>query len=117
MKTLYKFVDDYSISKGLHFNPEARKKAVLALKVAGFSDSNPPDARETLAYKVVRKAVESDTPVERSHVGPRVTTAAVVSAGQNCPRCGSSMTDVLLSNDVPGRYCTNPRCRVSCYRA
>ena len=119
LKSVKQFVDNLAEAKGLCLSPETRHDCVVALRVAGFPGFKTVKDHVSLATKVVEATLAKAPGALESPVtsGGRVTVAAVVSAGQNCPRCGSRMTDVKLGDGSMAGYCTNPRCRVSAYRS
>lgn len=116
MKHLTQFVDHLTEAKGLSLSTAVRKDCVNALRIAGFEDQKKLDLQKRLAGKVVEKTWSKIEPFPiLATTGGRMTTAAVVSSDSNCPRCGESMNNVKLANGQSARYCSNPRCRVTCY--
>lgn len=106
--SLEQWVDSYF--SGQHVHPEIRKEVRTALKIAGF-EAGVTKKRESLALKVAHRVVnQGDLTVQAE-----ARVAAVVSADSACPRCGSAMVDAMLATGTNTRYCSNSKCRVTCY--
>lgn len=115
MKKLTKFVDQFADDHGLCLSDGVRREVINALRTASVD----PDRRPGLAIKVVEKVLDRDSDRQVAATvtsNGRITTASVVTAGQDCPRCGAKMLDVRIADNI-GAYCSNPRCRVSAHRS
>ena len=108
VSTLKDWVESYFTNQ--HVNPEIRKEVTTALKYAGFG-AGVPVSQNSLALKIAHRLVNAGT----MSVQAEARVAAVVSANGACPRCGSAMVDAALSNGAATRYCSNTRCRVTCW--
>jgi hypothetical protein len=104
---LRKWIDSYFQNQFVH--PESRKEVTQALKEAGFSRGVPQN-KNSLALKIAHAALGKKIPITAE-----ARMAAVVSATSACPRCGNAMVDIGLANGAAGRYCSNIKCRVSCW--
>jgi len=99
-----------SYFEGQHIHPEIRREVRTALKIAGFAGGITPK-RESLALKIAHRVVNQG----EMSVQAEARVAAIVGADSACPRCGSAMVDAQLATGTMTRYCSNPKCRVTCY--
>lgn len=118
MKHLKQFVENVISAKKLIASDQAKSQVIKALRIAGLNNAPFSEKEERRATKLVEKVL---FPAKKEHTkalsGGRVTTAAVVTAGQDCPRCGHKLIPIAIgANGENGYYCTNSRCRVTCYR-
>jgi formamidopyrimidine-DNA glycosylase len=115
MKSFLKFVDVVAEKSNVHLSPELRKESASRLRIAGAKVGTPRAEHLLLTFWKNQKANARQQNLKHEASGGHLTTAAVVTAGQVCPRCGGEMSPVKLCDQRPAFYCMNPRCRVAAH--
>lgn len=104
---LHQWINTYL--RGACITPQLRSDLFLNLKIAGFANGVPAN-KQSLARRIAGCTLREARKVEGSF-----RTAAVVSAGSACPRCGGTMTTVKLAGGEQAQYCQNTQCRVTAH--
>jgi len=107
---LKKWIADHFEQQHIDVSQAMLRQLTADMTLAGFATIE--SAQATLARKTLDKL--ANKPTAKNVQASAVRTAAVVGADDNCPRCGAPMRDVKVGAS-PARYCTNPKCRVTCH--